>query len=461
MCNLQNREKFATRLGFILISAGCAIGLGNVWKFPYITAANGGAAFILIYLLFLVLLGIPIMTMEFAVGRGSKKSIAESFQALEPKGSKWHLFSYLGMAGNYLLMMFYTVVSGWMLIYVFKMAAGHFTGLEPAMVAAEFGNVTGGIGIQIVGMVVMVVAAFTVCGMGLEKGIEKITKVMMIALICIMAILAVRSITLPGADAGLEYYLKPDLGKVFGQGFSHFNEVIFAAMGQAFFTLSIGMGSMAIFGTYIDKNRRLLGESMTITALDTFVAFTAGLIIIPACFAYGIDLQAGPPLIFITLPNVFNSMPGGRIWGSLFFVFMLFAAFSTLVAVFENIIAFAMDKLGWSRKKACIVNCIAIIILSMPALLGFNAWSGFQPLGPGKNVLDLEDFIVSNNILPIGSLIYVLFCVTRYGWGFDKFVQEANTGKGPAFPRWLKPYCQYILPLIIIYVLVMGYIAFF
>jgi len=461
MCNLQNREKFASRLGFILISAGCAIGLGNVWKFPYITAANGGAAFILIYLLFLVLLGIPVMTMEFAVGRGSKKSIAESFKALEPKGTKWHIFSYLGMAGNYLLMMFYTVVSGWMLIYVYKMAAGHFTGLEPAMVAAEFGSVTGGIGVQIIGMVFMTVTAFIVCGIGLEKGIEKITKVMMIALICIMVVLAIRSITLPGAGAGLEYYLKPDFSKVFGQGFSHFNEVIFAAMGQAFFTLSIGMGSMAIFGTYIDKNRRLLGESMTITALDTFVAFTAGLIIIPACFAYGIDLQAGPPLIFITLPNVFNSMPGGRIWGSLFFVFMLFAAFSTLVAVFENIIAFAMDKLGWSRKKACIVNCIAIIILSMPALLGFNAWSGFQPLGPGKNVLDLEDFIVSNNILPIGSLIYVLFCVTRYGWGFDKFVQEANTGKGPAFPRWLKPYCQYILPLIIIYVLVMGYIAFF
>ena len=461
MYDLQKREKFASRLGFILISAGCAIGLGNVWKFPYITAANGGAAFILIYLVFLVLLGIPIMTMEFAVGRASKKSIAESFQALEPKGSKWHIFSYLGMAGNYLLMMFYTVVTGWMLIYVFKMAAGHFTGLTPAMIADEFGNVTGSVGIQMIGMVIMTVVSFCICGMGLEKGIEKITKVMMIALICIMVLLAVRSITLPGAGAGLEYYLKPDLSKVFGQGFSHFNEVIFAAMAQAFFTLSVGMGAMAIFGTYIDKNRRLLGESMTITVLDTFVAFTAGLIIIPACFAYNIDLQTGPSLIFITLPNVFNAMPGGRLWGSLFFVFMLFAAFSTLIAVFENIIAFAMDKLGWSRKKACIVNCAAIIILSMPALLGFNAWSGFQPLGPGKNILDLEDFIVSNNILPIGSLVYVLFCATRCGWGFDRFTEEANTGKGPAFPRWLKPYCQYVLPLIILYVLIMGYIAFF
>lgn len=458
---LQKREKFGSRLGFILISAGCAIGLGNVWKFPYITAANGGAAFILIYLLFLVLLGIPIMTMEFAVGRGSQKSIAESFKVLEPKGTKWHWFSILGMLGNYMLMMFYTVVSGWMLIYIFKMAMGDFVAMDAAQVATEFSHVTGSIGIQVIGMVAMTVIAFGICAKGLEKGIEKITKVMMLALIIIMMILAVRSITLPGAKAGLEYYLMPDFSKVFGHGFSHFNEVVFAAMAQAFFTLSVGMGSMAIFGTYIDKNRRLLGESVTITALDTFVAFSAGLIIIPACFAYNIDLQVGPPLIFITLPNVFNAMPGGRIWGTLFFVFMLFAALSTLIAVFENIVAFAMDKLNWSRKKACAVNCAAIIVLSMPALLGFNAWAGFQPLGSGKNILDLEDFIVSNNILPIGSLIYVLFCATRLGWGFDRFVDEANCGKGLRFPRWLKPYCQFVLPIIIIYVLVMGYIAFF
>lgn len=458
---MQQREKFGSRLGFVLISAGCAIGLGNVWKFPYITAANGGAAFILIYLLFLVILGLPVMTMEFSVGRASGTSIIRANRILEPKGTKWHYHGILGVIGNYLLMMFYTVVSGWMLVYIFKMARGEFVGMDAAAVANAFGTMTGSIPAQLIGMIVMCLLGFGICAMGLKNGIERITKVMMTALICIMVVLAIRSITLPGAEEGVAYYLKPDFSKIFGQGLDHFNEVIFDAMGQAFFTLSVGMGAMAIFGSYIDKDRSLLGESMTITALDTFVAFTAGMIIIPACFAYDVDLQAGPSLIFITLPNVFNAMPWGRLWGTMFFVFMLFAALSTLIAVFENIISFAMDGLGWSRKKAALVNCAAIIVLSLPALLGYNVLSGIQPLGAGSTILDFEDFIVSNNILPIGAVIYVLFCTSRYGWGFDRFLEEANTGKGMKFPRKMQTYCKYVLPLIIVYVLIMGYISFF
>lgn len=458
---MQQRERFGSRLGFILISAGCAIGLGNVWKFPYITAQNGGAAFILIYILFLILLGIPIMTTEFAVGRGSRKSIAQSFRTLEPKGTKWHAFGVIGVIGNYALMAFYTVVSGWMLMYIVKMVRGDFVGLDASQVGASFGAMLGAPVGQIICMVIMVLLGFFICSMGLEKGVEKITKVMMTLLIVIMAILAIRSVTLEGAGAGVEYYLKPDFSKIFGQGFSHMNSVLFAAMGQAFFTLSIGMGSMAIFGSYIGKERRLMGEAISVTALDTLVAFTAGLIIIPACFAYGVDINAGPPLIFITLPNIFNAMPLGRLWGALFFVFMLFAALSTLVAVFENIISFAMDRLGWSRKKSAWLNCVFVIIISLPALFGNNIWSAFQPLKAGGTVLDLEDFIVSNNILPLGSLIYVLFCCLKSGWGWDNYLLEANTGKGIAFPKALRTYMTYIVPLIIIYVFVMGYIGFF
>ena len=458
---MQQRERLGSRLGFILLSAGCAIGLVNVWKFPYVTAGYGGAAFILIYLLFLLILGIPIMTMEFAVGRASRQSASHAYRALEPKGTKWHCASILSVLGNYLLMMFYTVVSGWMLMYVVKMLKGDFVGLDPAAVANEFGVATGTVPAQLICMVVMVLLGFTICAIGVQKGIERITKVMMSALVIIMICLAIRSITLPGAQEGVEYYLKPDFSKIFGDGFAHCNEVIFAAMSQAFFTLSIGIGSMAIFGSYIDRSRRLTGESIMITLLDTFVAFTAGLIIIPACFAYDVDLTAGPPLIFITLPNVFNAMPGGRFWGTLFFVFMLFAALSTLVAVFENIISFAIDSLGWSRKKAAWVNCALISVLSLPALLGFNVLSGIQLLGAGTNILDFEDFIVSNNILPIGSLIYVLFCTRKLGWGYNNFLEEVNAGKGIRFPKSLRFYCTWILPLIIIYVLVMGYIAFF
>ena len=455
---MQQREKFSSRLGFILISAGCAIGLGNVWRFPYIVGQYGGAAFILIYLAFLVIFGLPIMTMEFAVGRASQKSIAESFQTLEPKGTKWHWFSWIGMAGNYLLMMFYTTITGWMFAYFFKMAKGDFVGQTVEKVTAQFGAFTGSAPLVVGFMILSVAIGFIICSFGLEKGVEKITKTMMLALLAIIVILAIRSVTLSGAGEGLKYYLVPDFARMKEQGIG---EVVFAALGQAFFTLSIGMGSMAIFGSYISKDRRLAGESLSIAILDTFVAFCAGLIIIPACFAYGIEPGAGPGLIFQTLPNLFNAMPGGRIWGTLFFAFMIFAAVSTVVAVFENIISFAMDK-GMSRKKACLVNFFAIITLSLPCALGFNVLSFITPLGAGTGILDLEDFIISNNILPLGSLVYVLFCtVKKYGWGWDNFISEANEGKGLKFPTALKIYAKYILPVILVAFWIIGIVNMF
>ena len=454
----MQREKFSSRLGFILISAGCAIGLGNVWRFPYIVGQYGGAAFILIYLAFLVIFGLPIMAMEFAVGRASQKSIAESFQVLEPKGTKWHLFSLVGMAGNYLLMMFYTTVTGWMFAYFVKMIKGDFVGKNVETVSAQFSDFVSNAPLVVGFMILSVAIGFIICSFGLQKGVEKITKAMMLALLAIIVILAVRSVTLPGADKGLKYYLVPDFNRMIEQGIG---TVIFAALGQAFFTLSIGMGSMAIFGSYISKDRRLTGETVSIALLDTFVAFCAGLIIIPACFAYGIEPGAGPSLIFQTLPNLFNEMPGGRIWGSLFFVFMIFAAVSTVVAVFENIISFAIDK-GISRKKACLVNFFAIIILSLPCALGFNVLSFFEPLGAGSTILDLEDFIISNNILPLGSLIYVLFCTSKkYGWGWDNFIAEANEGRGIRFPSWLRLYAKYILPVILVIFWIQGIISMF
>ena len=458
---MQSREKFGSRLGFILISAGCAIGLGNVWRFPYIVAENGGAAFLLIYFAFLLLLGIPAMSMEFSVGRASKKSIVSSFSAIEPKGSKWHLFSVVGIIGNYMLMMFYTVVSGWMLLYILKTMRGDFAGLDAAGVSAQFGAVQADPVSQFIAMTIMILLGFGICSIGLQKGVERITKVMMILLIVIMVVLAGRSVTLPGAGEGLKYFLVPDFGKIFGHGFNHFNDVLFAAMGQAFFTLSIGMGSMAIFGTYIDRDRSLAGESLSITILDTCVAFCAGLIIIPACFAYDVDLAAGPSLIFETLPNIFNSMPMGRLWGSLFFVFMLFAALSTLVGVFENIISISMDGLGWSRKKSSIVGIFSIIILSLPAMLGYNLLSGVHPLGGATTILDFEDFIVSQNVLPLGSLVYVLFCTCKFGWGWKNFEAEVNAGKGLKISPRLRGYLTWVLPVIIIYVFIMGYIGIF
>ena len=443
----MEREKFSSRLGFILISAGCAIGLGNVWRFPYITGKYGGAAFVLVYLFFLLILGLPIVVMEFAVGRGSQKSAALSFDVLEPKGTKWHLYKFGAIAGNYLLMMFYTTIGGWMILYFFKMAAGQFEGMNAEQVSGAFGDLMGQPVLMTVCMIAVVIVCFGICAKGLKNGVEKITKVMMVSLLALMIILAVRSILLEGSSTGLKFYLYPDFHKLVESGIS---ESIFAAMGQAFFTLSLGIGALAIFGSYIGKDRSLTGEAISVTILDTFVALMAGLIIFPACFAYNIKPDSGPSLIFITLPNVFNEMSGGRVWGSLFFLFMSFAAISTIIAVFENIISFAMDLTGCSRGKAVAVNLIVIIILSMPCVLGFNLLSGFTPFGPGTNVLDLEDFIVSNNLLPLGSLVYLLFCTSRYGWGFKKFTAEANAGKGMKFPGWARVYVTWILPIIVL-----------
>ncbi len=450
----MDREKFASRLGFILISAGCAIGLGNVWRFPYIVGRYGGAAFVLIYLAFLLLLGLPIVVMEFAVGRASQKSAAKSYEVLEPKGTKWHLNKYIAFAGNYLLMMFYTTVTGWMLIYFAKMVMGDFAGLDAAGVADAFNGVLANPGLMMFTTVLVIVAGFAICSAGLQNGVERITKYMMLCLFLLLLVLAVHSITLDGAAAGLEFYLKPDFNKLKEAGVG---EAVFAALGQSFFTLSIGIGALAIFGSYIGKERKLTGEAISVLCLDTFVAFTSGLIIFPACFSYGIEAGTGPSLIFVTLPNVFNHMAGGRIWGALFFVFMFFAAMSTVIAVFQNIVSFATDMTGCSVKKAVVINTIAIIVLSIPCVLGFNVWSGFAPLGAGTTVQDLEDFIVSNNLLPIGSLIYLLFCTSRYGWGFDNFMKEANEGKGISFPRWARVYVTYILPLVIIGLFLEGY----
>ena len=450
----MQREKFGSRLGFILISAGCAIGLGNVWRFPYITGKYGGAAFVLIYLVFLVLLGLPIMVMEFAVGRASQASVAMSFDRLEPLGTKWHWYKWFGMAGNYLLMMFYTTIGGWILLYVFKMAGGEFEGKNADEIAGVFGNLMEKPGLMTICMILVVAVCFGIVCMGLQKGVEKITKKMMILLLALMVILAIRSATLPGAGEGIRFYLLPDFKKAAESGLK---EVIFAAMGQSFFTLSLGIGAIAIFGSYIDKKRRLTGEAVCVTVLDTCVALIAGMIIFPACFAFGVQPDSGPSLIFITLPNIFNSMSGGRIWGTLFFLCMLFAAASTVIAVFENIIAFAMDLTNCSRAKAVVINLIAIVILSLPCILGFNGLSGFQPLGAGSNVLDLEDFIVSNNLLPLGSLVYLLFCTSRYGWGWKKFCEEANAGEGIKFPKWTRIYVSYILPLIVLFIFVQGY----
>ncbi|MCL2080692.1 MAG: sodium-dependent transporter [Oscillospiraceae bacterium] len=455
---MENREKFSTRLGFILLSVGCAVGLGNIWRFPYITGQYGGALFVLIYLAFVIMMGIPIMTMEFSVGRASQRSAATSFHVLEPKGSKWHIFSWFAMAGNYLLMMFYTTISGWILFYFFYMIRGDFVGLTPDQVGANFGAHVGSPFNNIMGMILVCAIGFLICAIGLRKGVERITKIMMSCLFIIMIILAVRAVTLPGAAEGLRFYLVPNLDAVREYGLG---EILFAAMGQAFFTLSLGIGSMAIFGSYIGKERSLMGESVNVVALDTFAALMAGLIIFPACFAFGVNPGGGPGLIFVTLPNIFNEMPLGRFWGILFFLFLLFAALSTVVAVFENIVAFAMDKLGWARKKASVVNGAAVVLLSLPCALGFNVWSGIRPFGGDSAIIDLEDFILSNNLLPLGALVYLLFCVYKSGWGWENFLEEANSGKGLKFPRAVKPYVQFVLPILFVAVFVFGYINFF
>lgn len=454
----MQREKFSSRLGFILISAGCAIGLGNVWRFPYIVGKYGGAAFVLLYLFFLLILGLPIVIAEFAVGRASQRSVAKSFDVLEPEGAKWHWYKWGAIAGNYLLMMFYTTIAGWMILYCVKMAKGDFAGVNAEAVQGEFVSLTQNPLLMTVCMIIIVVLCFTICACGLQNGVERITKVMMLCLLGLMIVLAVHSVFLKGGQEGIVFYLKPDFHRLVEAGLG---EAVFAAMGQAFFTLSIGIGALAIFGSYIGKERRLTGEAISVTVLDTFVALMAGFIIFPACFAYGVEAGSGPSLIFITLPNVFNAMAGGRIWGFCFFLFMSFAAISTVVAVFENIMSFSMDMTGCSRKKAAICNGIAIVILSMPCILGFNILSGFEPLGAGSNILDLEDFIVSNNILPLGSLAYLLFCTTKYGWGFEKFSEEANTGEGIRLPKAVRGYITWILPLIVLLIFVQGYVSKF
>ena len=454
---MDERESFSSRLGFILISAGCAIGLGNVWRFPYITGKYGGAAFVLIYLLFLVILGLPVMVTELAVGRASQRSMALSFHVLEPAGSKWHWYSYLGFAGNYLLMMFYTVIAGWLLYYFFKMLRGDFMGLDAAGVAEQFSQMQARPGIMTIYMVIVVCIGMLVCAQGLRNGVERVNKVMMLCLLALMLVLAVNSITLEGAGEGLKFYLQPNFRNLMydAQGNWILGEAIFAAMGQAFFTLSLGIGAIAIFGSYIGKEHRLTGEALRIGVLDTCVAFVAGLIIFPACSAFGVPTGEGPSLVFVTLPNIFDHMPMGRLWGALFFLFLSFAALSTIIAVFENIISFCMDK-GWSRKKAVLVNFIWVLILSMPCVLGYNlwAWDGFAVFGGA--VLDLEDFLVSNLFLPLGSLVYLLFCVTKYGWGWDNYKKEVNTGKGLKMHDWMRGYLTCVLPVIVLFIFAFG-----
>lgn len=449
----MEREKMGSRIGFILLSAGCAIGIGNVWRFPYITGQYGGGAFVLIYLLFLLIMGVPVMTMELSVGRASRKSVFKSFAELEKKGHKWHLHGYAALIGNYILMMFYTTVAGWMFHYFYLMLTGQCSGKTPEEFSEMFGSLTGSFPTMALWIVIVVVLGFMVCSLGLQKGVERITKWMMSALLVIMLVLAVKSIFTPGGAEGLKFYLIPDFGRMADEGIG---ETIIAAMNQAFFTLSLGIGSMAIFGSYIDKKHTLLGESIRIAGLDTFVAITAGLIIFPACFAYGVNPDSGPDLVFQTLPNIFAEMAGGRIFGSMFFLFMSFAAFSTVIAVFENIVCMDMELTGASRKKVSMINIIIMIALSMPCALGFNVFKDFQPLGAKTNIMDLEDFIVSNLLLPIGCLIYLLFCVTKYGWGFDKYLAEANTGEGPKLSPKLGFYFKYILPILIIVILVSG-----
>lgn len=449
----MKRESFKSRLGFLLVSAGCAIGIGNVWRFPYVVGQNGGGLFVLLYLIFLIAMGLPVLTMELAVGRASRKSAVQGYQALEKPGSKWHIHGWFAIAGCYMLMMYYTTVSGWMVTYFYKFITGEFVSW---MIAEEAGNVFANLlsdPVQMAfWMILIVVAGFLVCSQGLQNGLEKISKGMMSALLVLIIVLAVHSFVLPGAGEGVKFYLIPSIDTVRDVGFG---SVIAAAMNQAFFTLSLGVAAMEIFGSYMNKDFTLAGEGVRICALDTFVAIMSGLIIFPACFSYGVEVGAGPSLIFITLPNVFVNMAGGRVWGSLFFLFMTFASFSTVIAVFENIMSFCMDMFGWSRRKAALVNCIAILVLSLPCVLGYNVWSNLHLIG-GRDVLDSEDFIVSNLLLPLGSLVYLLFCVTKWGWGFDNYMKEANTGEGIKIAKYLKPYFQFVLPVLILIILIQG-----
>ena len=451
----MQRENFRSRMGFLLVSAGCAIGIGNVWRFPTITGQYGGGYFVLFYLICLVIMGIPVMTMELAVGGASRKSAVRAYQTLEKPGQKWHIHGWFCMIGCCLLMMYYTSVTGWMVDYFCKFLTGRFTaGMDSEQINGVFGQMLSSPGELTLYMVIVVVAGFLICSIGVQKGLERITKVMMVALLGLIVVLAIHSLTLPGAAEGMKFYLLPSADSIRANGLGH---TITAAMNQAFFTLSLGIAAMEIFGSYMSREHTLAGEATRICILDTFVALMSGVIIFPACFSYGVRPDDGTSLIFKTLPNVFVNMQGGRLWGTLFFLFMIFASFSTVLAVFENLLAFAVDTFGISRKKASVIGCIAILVLSMPCVLGFNVWGDLQLIG-GRGVLDSEDFLVSNLLLPIGSIIYLLFCVSRWGWGFDHYLEEANTGAGPKLPRWLRPYFRYVLPVLIVIILVQGLI---
>ena len=451
----MQRESFGSRLGFILVSAGCAIGIGNVWRFPYIAGVYGGGFFVLLYLFFLFAMGVPVLTMELAVGRASRQGAVKGYQVLEKPGSHWHIHGYFCIIGCYLLMMYYTTVSGWMISYLFKFLNGTFVaGMDADAIAGVFGSMLASPGEMTFWMAVIVIAGFLVCSSGLQSGLERIYKVMMAALLVLIIALAVHSLLLSGAPSGLAFYLIPNVENVVSAGVGN---VISAAMNQAFFTLSLGIAAMEIFGSYMSRENTLTSEAVRISLLDTFVALMSGLIIFPACFTYGIQTDQGPSLVFMTLPNVFLNMSGGRFWGALFFLFMTFASFSTVIAVFENISSFCRDTFGWSRKKAAIVNCLVVLAASLPCVFGYNIWQNLHLIG-GRDVLDTEDFLVSNLLLPVGSMIYLLFCVSKWGWGFDAYLKEANCGDGIKLPKWLKPYFQYILPVLILIILIQGLI---
>ena len=457
----MERERFGSRLGFILVSAGCAIGLGNVWRFPYITGEYGGAAFVVLYLIFLVIFALPVLVMEFAAGRASQRSIARSYDELEPEGGKWHRFKWVGLAGNYLLMMFYTVVAGWMLAFMVKSAMGEFNGASTEHVASVFGQLLADPVQMTIYMLIIVAIGVITTRAGVKNGVERVTKVMMVALFVVLVALCVRAVTLPGAEEGLEFYLMPDFGKLFAgnttaEQWATFGDAVYAALGQAFFTVSVGMGSMAIFGSYIGKDRRLTGEAVRVGVLDTLVALMAGLVIFPSCFAFGVEPASGPSLVFITLPIVFNAMPLGQLWGTLFFLFMSFAALSTVIAVFETIMAFSMDQWGVRSEKACLVNGALLALLSIPCVLGFNVLSGVALPGIG-DIQSIEDFLVSNNILPLGGLFLVMFVTSKRGWGWKNFLAEADTGEGLRFPAWSYRYMKYVLPVGIVIIFVLGY----
>ena len=451
----MERENFQSRLGFLLVSAGCAIGIGNVWKFPYVTGANGGGVFVLFYLLFLVIMGVPVLTMELAVGRASRKSAVQGYKALEPKGSKWHIHGWVCVLGCLILMMYYTTVAGWMLGYFLKFLTGQFTAsMDTAAVDGVFNAMLGNPSEMVLYMAIIVVTGFIVCSFGIQKGLERISKWMMLALLVLIVILAVNSILLDDTGEGLKFYLLPDFDRAMEVGLGN---VITAAMNQAFFTLSLGIAAIEIFGSFMSRDHSLTGEAVRICVLDTFVAIMSGLIIFPACFAFNVKPDSGPPLIFQTLPNVFLNMTGGRVWGALFFLFMTFASFTTIIAVFENLLSSAIDNFGWSRKKAVTIHLVAVFLLSLPCTLGYNIWSSIQPFGMA-DIQTFEDFVVSNLLLPLGSLVYLLFCVSKLGWGFDKYLAECNTGTGLKMPRCFKLYFQFILPILVLVILVQGLI---